>query len=210
MNMKKMLCLILTGTVMVSLLAGCTKKPAETTEAPSTKAPTEAVTEAPGATETTESPGAAVQDETLNEIHEAVKAVFGADYIPSMPYDEEMLQSVFGVDPAWCEAYIAEGPMISAHVDTFIAIKAKPDKVEDVKKALDDYYKYLVNESFQYPSNIGKVEASKVVAYDEYVFFISLGMIPTNLEEQGDEAIFKKAEELNQSAIDAIEEVLGK
>ena len=37
--------------------------------------------------------------------------------------------------------------MISAHVDTFIAIKAKEGKGEEVEKALTSYRDYLINDS---------------------------------------------------------------
>lgn len=187
--MKKLIALMMALTLTVAALAGCAQKPAETTEA---------LTEALDPVE------------TLNKIHEDVKAIFGEEYIPSMAFDDESLKNFLGIDPAWCEAYIAEGPMISAQVDTFVAIKAKPEHTQEVKDALLEYQRYLKEDSFQYPSNVPKVNASKVADYGDYVFFTMLGVIPMEVEEQGDEAIAAKAEEFNQSVIDAIENVLGK
>lgn len=192
--MKKIIALMMTLILTAALFAGCAQKPAETTEAPATEAPTEAADPA----------------ETLNKIHEDVKAVFGEEYIPSMAFTDEEMKNFLGIDPTWCEAYVAEGPMISAQVDMFVAVKAKPEHTQEVKDALLEYQRYLKEDSFQYPTNVPKVNASKVVDYGDYVFFTMLGMIPMEVEEQGDEAIAAKAEEFNQSVIDVIENVLGK
>lgn len=192
--MKKLIALMMVLALTATMFAGCAKKPAETTEAPTTEAPTEAMD----------------PTETLNKIHEDVKAIFGEEYIPSYAFTEDDMKNSFGIDPTWMEAFIAEGPMISAQVDMFVAIKANPEHTAEVEAAMNEYQRYLKEESFQYPMNVPKVNASKVAVYGDYVFFTMLGMIPMEVEEQGDEAIAAKAEEFNQSVIDAIENVLGK
>lgn len=154
--------------------------------------------------ENTENENSQSEDETLNQIHQAVKDVYGEDYIPSMSYDDEMLLQVFNVDPAWCEAYIAEGPMISAHVDTFIGIKAAEGMGDNIEKALTEYQDMMINNSRQYPMNQLKVEASQVVRHDDYVFFVLLGHIPEEVEDE--EAGLEAAKESNQKAVDAIDE----
>lgn len=143
------------------------------------------------------------EDEILNKIHESVKEVYGEDYIPSMPYDDEMLMQVFNVDPTWCEAYIAEGPMMSAHVDTFIGIKAAEGMGDNIEKALTEYQDMMINNSMQYPMNQLKVQASQVVRHDDYVFFVLLGHIPEDIEDE--EAGLEAAKESNQKAVDTID-----
>lgn len=206
--MKKWMGVFLTMALTAQLTA-CGQgqnaiKPTETTIQEQTTAATEAETTAE--TETTEAAenGAQNQDETLNEIHTALKEMYGEMYIPSMSFDETMLAQVFNVDPAWCEAYIAEGPMMSAHVDTFVGIKAAEGMADSVEKSLLEYQEMLIENSIQYPMNQLKVEASQVVRQDDYVFFVLLGQIPMDIEDE--EAGLQAAKDSNQEAVDLINE----
>lgn len=145
----------------------------------------------------------------LSEIHTAVKEAYGEDYLPSMAIDDAALKNTLGVDPELCEEYIAEIPMISANVDTFAAIKAKSGKAKEVQTALEAYREVLVNDTMQYPANQIKIQASEVVSYGDYVFFIMLGAVPADVEESADEdAALKAYQEQNKKAKDAIEGLL--
>lgn len=94
--------------------------------------------------------------------------------------------------------------MISVHVDTFVAIRAKEGKGGDVEKLLGDYRTRLVDDSMQYPMNISKVQASEVVRHGDYVFFVMLGTASEEAQEQGEEAALQSAQEENKKAVDAI------
>lgn len=140
----------------------------------------------------------------LEKVHQAVKEVYGEHYIPSAPYDAQALNDMFGVPEDLYEEFIAEGPTISVHVDTFVAVKAKEGKGVEVEKLLSDYRTRLVEDSVQYPMNISKVEASEVVRHGDYVFFVMLGTATDEAQEQGEEAALKSAKEENKKAVDAI------
>jgi hypothetical protein len=152
----------------------------------------------------------AVKDVPVSEIQTAVKEAYGDAYFLDMDYDAEALESIFGVKEDWCEEYIAQGAAISVNVDTFVAIKAKEANVQEVVDALNSYRDYLVNDTMQYPLNKVKVQASRVEQIGNYVFFILLGDIPMEVEEQGDDAILATAKEQAQIAVDAINNVLTK
>lgn len=141
----------------------------------------------------------------LNELHDSVKEVYGDSYIPSFAYDAQALKDVFGVSEDLYEEFVAEGPMISVHVDTFLAVKAKSGKGPEVEKILTDYKTSLVESSTQYPMNLSKVEASEVLRHGDYVFFIMLGTPSQEAEEQGEEAALASAREENQKAAAVIE-----
>ena len=96
--------------------------------------------------------------------------------------------------------------MMSAHVDTFVAVKAKEGKAEEVEQILQTYQDNLLNNSLQYPMNLGKVEGAKLYRNGDYVFYFILGGYPDDV----DEIDSKKAKEMNQIGVDAIEELLGK
>lgn len=187
---------------------------AETTEADETS-DTADTDDTAGTDDTTKEDGAAGNntaenvsaDETLNKVHDAVRAVYGENYIPGMPYDTVAMEELFGVKADWYDAVIAEGPMISVHVETFIGVKAKPDKVKEVSSALEAYRKTLIESSVQYPMNIVKVEASQVVTYGDYVFFVMLGSADAEAEAADEKAALESAKKNNQLAVDAIEAV---
>ncbi|WP_343208101.1 DUF4358 domain-containing protein [Anaerolentibacter hominis] len=174
-TMKKLLCVLLAAVMMMSL-AGCKQR--------EDKPP--------------------VKEVSLSEIHDEIKSAYGEDYIPSMEYDESMLESLFGLKKDMYDEIVAEGPMISAHVDQFIAVKAAEGKADDVEKALNDYRDRQINDSMQYPMNQVKVKASEVVRHGDYVFFVMLGSYSMENDEEGEEAILEAAKTENKIGVDII------
>lgn len=173
--MKKLIGLLLAMTMMVVFIGGCTPKKEE------------------------------VKVVDLKAVHEAVKESLGEDYHPDFEMEFEMIENFTGIKEADLESYIAEMPMISMSVDTFMAMKAKEGKGDDVEAGLEKYRKYLVEESMQYPMNLAKVNAAKVVRHGDYVFFIMLGKYDERLDTTEEEQIeFAKLE------IEKIEEVVNK
>ena len=170
----------------------------DTTEAPETEEDTQDSEEA-GSSQ------AEASDEKLNEIYAAVKEAYGERYIPSMELDSEMLENIYGISRDWYEACIAEGPMISAHVETFMGFKAVSGHEEDIAAALYDYRDQQLTDGMQYPMNLPKLEASQVLEEDGYVFFVMLGSADTEAEEQGEEAALESAKANNQIGVDVIE-----
>lgn len=147
------------------------------------------------------------QQEVLNGIHTAVKEAYGENYIPSQAFDEITLQEVYGLSSDMYDAIIAEGPMISMHVDTFIAVHPTEGNFDNVVAALEGYRKVLVEDTMQYPMNQIKIQASKVETVGDYVFFIMLGYGDDTLENEDE--ILASFEEQNNIAIDAIKNVIG-
>lgn len=194
MKVKSMIAVALCATLAVTMLVGCKKKVEgdadNSSKAPSSSAP------------------AKVATGKLKEAHEAVKKAYGDLYIPSMPFEDAQLKEIFGVDKADCTEVIAEGPMISVHVDTFIGVEAKEGKADTVEAALKAYQKKLIEDSMQYPMNMPKVKASQVLKIDDYVFFVLLGdteKITAATDEAGQ---LKVAQDEVKIATDAIKSVI--
>lgn len=143
-------------------------------------------------------------DELLTQIHEAVKAAYGEEYLPDTRFDWQYIEAVYGITADMYDAVIAEGPMISFNIDTFVGFKAQSGREQDLYDALESYRDYLVNDSMQYPTNAVKVQATQVIQHGEYVFLVCLGSIDMETEEQGEEAILAQAQEKNQIAVDVI------
>lgn len=145
-----------------------------------------------------------VTNVSLEEVHQAVKDVYGEDYLPNMEIPADTLSTLMGVTEDMYDEVIAEMPMISVNIDTFIAVKAKEGKGADVAAALNSYKDYLLNESMQYPINAAKLPASQVIEHGDYVFFVLLGAISGETEMGTEEEILAAMQTENQKAVDAI------
>lgn len=133
----------------------------------------------------------------------AVEAAEGG-YRPDMALQPDMLEMSFGITSDMYDDYMAEMPMMSAHVDTLLIVKAKEDKLEEVQEIVEAYREAKVNDTMQYPMNLGKIQASRVETIGNYVMFVMLGGDTSDVEEQGDEAIVKACQERNDKVIEAI------
>ncbi|MGJ0847062.1 DUF4358 domain-containing protein [Tissierella praeacuta] len=173
--MKKVFGLFLAMIIMVTFLGGCATK----------------------------ENGSKVVD--LKEVHVAVKEALGEDYYPDRELTTEEIMNFTGIKAEDMETFIAESPMINVSVDTFIAIKAKEGKGDIIEEGLEKYRKYLIQDSFQYPMNIAKVNSSKIVRHGDYLFFLMLGKYDDREEATDEERLeFAKAE------IQKVEDVINK
>lgn len=141
---------------------------------------------------------------SISDIHEAVKAAYGENYVPSTIFEEQQLKEVYGVNMDNVEEFIMEGPMMSAHVDLFAAIKAKEGKGEEVESELNSYRDALVNSTMQYPSNLAKINASQVIRHGDYVFFVMLGAFNDDMDAPEEEQA-KFAEDQVKIGVDTID-----
>lgn len=182
---KQLAAVIMAASLALASLTGCSRPSAG-------KEPTSQETEA-------------AVSVSLDDVLNKVKEAYGEDYIPSTAMDEQMLNDIIGLSPELYESYVAEMPMISTFVETFIGVKAKEGQGDGVEKALTEYRDRLVNDTMQYPMNVSKIQASQVVRHGDYVFFVMLGGPDDAALEQGDEAALKSAEENNKIAIDVID-----
>lgn len=142
--------------------------------------------------------------EEMGAIRDAVAEDQGDNYWATMPLTPDLLEMQLAVTPDMYDDYIAEMPMMSAHVDMLVVIKAKEGQVDAVKAALDAYRDNNVNNTMQYPSNIGKVQASVVEVIGNYVCFVQLGGDTMEAEENGDEAVIKHCQQINENVIEII------
>lgn len=144
----------------------------------------------------------------LQNAKKAVTNVLGEDYWPDSEIPAEMLNDTYGVSADLYDAYLGESPMISVNVDTLLIIHAKNGKVEEVENALNTYRDHLVNDTMQYPMNLGKIQASRIERVGDYVCFVQLGADTSAAEEQGDEAVITHCQEQNELALEAIRQTL--
>ena len=148
------------------------------------------------------------QESSLMYLRDAVAEALGEDYWPDSVLEPEYVQDLYGLKPDMYEDIFVETPMIGTNVDTLIIVQAKKDRVEDVEKALNTYREGEINNTMQYPMNIGKVQASRIETIDNYVFFIQLGGSSVDAEEEGEEKVMELSREQNEKALEAIRQAL--
>lgn len=146
--------------------------------------------------------------EDLDAAVTAVKEAYGEFYGPSNPIDATMLAEIMKVKADDVVDFYAEGPLMSMSVDTLIVVIAKDGKVEDVKKALEDYKDYLEHDAFNYPMNMPKVAASQVVVKGNVVAFVLLGKYDERTEATDDQRA-QFAQEQVQLGVDALLDALN-
>ena len=204
---KKLACMLLMGTLALSMAACGNGQDKNTGAATETGVEsTEGTVESTGTSvENTEAENAGTP---LQNAKKAVTDALGDDYWPDSEIPEEMLNETYGVSADLYDAYLGECPMISVNVDTLLIIHAKDGKVEDVENALNAYRDSLVNDTMQYPMNLGKIQASRVERIGDYVCFVQLGADTSSVEEQGDEAVITYCQEQNELALEAVRQTL--
>lgn len=147
--------------------------------------------------------------EEMTAIRQAVVDTLGENYWPDTQMDPETLEAFYGITPDMYDDYMAEMPMISTNVDTLLIIKAKDDKVEAVEEALNAYRDVQVSNTMQYPMNVGKIQASRIQKYGNFVCFVQLGADTNTALESGDEAVIAQCQEQNELALEVIGRIVS-
>lgn len=144
--------------------------------------------------------------EKLVSYRDAVKEAFGENYIPSMEYSQDEIKELFGLTPDMYDAILAEGPMMSVHVDTFIAVRPSEGNLDAVVTALEAYRDGKISNTMQYPMNLSKLQACRVETMGDYVFLLMVGT--TNEMFETEEEFVEAFAGFNQQAVDVIQETM--
>jgi hypothetical protein len=215
-NMKKLQAALLTG-LTICVLAGCGKS--NNTDMDSSIGSTETTAESTiesiadtnvGTAEGTPASGGADTEasegwsDEMQQLKDKIVEAIGDEYWPNMALEPDMLESLVGLTGDMYDDYLAEMPMISTNVDTLLIVKTKNGNVEEVEQVLEDYREALVNDTMQYPMNLGKIQASRIERVGDYVCFVQLGGSAVDLVEQGDEAVIEQCREQNELVLEVI------
>ena len=175
--MKKISIILLTMALTLAFITGCSKND---TKAPSNDIPSSTETENDDSTNNTEI--------TVDDILNAIKVAYGENYLPNMEIDPESLEMEFGLTSDMYEAVKAELPMIGTHADRVVIVKAAEGMVDDVEAALITAKENKVNDTFQYPMNLPKINATKIVRNGDFVCFLMVGAINENMDATEEQA----------------------
>lgn len=141
----------------------------------------------------------------LGMFRDALRDVYGDKYYPDTEMTEEQIREELGLDESLYEEVYAENTAENERPDTFIAVKAKSGKVDEVKEKLTAYKQRLIDEN-SFDANADKLNAAEVYSEGDYVFFVLLGDVDDGTSSEGfAEALGKEV----QRGIDAIKAALG-
>ncbi len=208
--MKKAVVCLCTGMLVLSMVACGRNDEGQSQES---QTPTESsqqnTTEPTASPETTGAPQEEQASE-LKNIRQSLVEVLGENYWPNTEIPAEYLEE-YGLTTDMYEDFYGEMPMISTNVDTLIVVQAKEGQVTAVEEVLNNYRDNLVNDTMQYPMNVGKIQASRIETFGNFVCFVQLGADTTEFygEDGDEEAVIKHCQEQNELAIEALGKVLG-
>ena len=146
---------------------------------------------------------------SLTDVKNALVETLGENYWPNTEIPADFLKDIYGISEDMYEEYYAEMPMISTNVDTVIIVKAKEDQITAVEDALKAYREVMVNDTMQYPMNVGKIQASRIETFGPYVCFVQLGADTMEASETGDDAVIEQCQEANELALEVIQNTLA-
>lgn len=210
--MKKLVVLLCTMALSFSLMA-CgndaeeNQNPEPTPTADSSVGGDDANVEDNNDATTDDNAGATTSSVTVADIKQAVVDELGENYWPNTEMPAEFLEG-FGLTADMYDEFLGEMPMISTNVDTLIVIKAKDGQVEAVEGVVNAYRENLVNDTMQYPMNVGKIQASRIETFGNFVCFVQLGADVMEYAEQSDEAVIQHCQGQNELALEAIGKVV--
>ena len=123
-------------------------------------------------------------------LRDAIAKAYGENYLPDQAMDAEMIESEFGLTKDMYDEVVAEAPLIGFHPDRLVIVKPKKGKEANVKRALEDALLVMKEQQMQYPVNVAKVNAGKVLEKDGYYCFMILGKTDDTSENDDDAAKF--------------------
>ena len=219
--MKKLAVLFLTAALVVNL-AGCGNKNDEiegtgagdsqestvmdSAEESQPQSDTASAWDMPSGDEISQTPEEGISEE-MSAIRQAVVDILGENYWPNTQIPPEYLEG-YGLTSDMYVDFWGEVPMIGTNVDTIIVIKANEGQIDAVEDVLNSYRETLVNDTMQYPMNLGKIQASRIEVMGDYACFAQLGADVMDLMDVGDEEVIRHCQEHNEMALDAIERVV--
>lgn len=127
-------------------------------------------------------------DVTADAILNAIRATYGESYMPNVEIMPDMLEAEFGLTSDMYVEVKAEQPMIGAHADRVVIVKAAEGRADDVAKAFISAKENKINDTFQYPMNLAKINATKIVRNEDFVCFLLVGAVNENVDTTEEEA----------------------
>lgn len=193
---KYIISVVATATVIAAVFSACTASNGESSV--SSAAPGLSTSLSENSENSSENINSADKnsERSAQGLRDAIAKAYGDNYLPDQTLDADTLESEFGLKKDMYDEVIAEAPVIGFHPDRLVIVKAKSGKQSEVKRALEDTLLVMKEQQMQYPVNVAKVNAGRVLEKDGYYCFMILGDTDDTSENDDDAAKFAE-EQIN-------------
>ncbi len=187
---KYIILIVATATAIAAVFSACTSNNNESSV--SSAAPGLSTSLSENSESTSGGTGSADKnsEKSAQGLRDAIAKAYGDNYLPDQTLDADTLESEFGLKKDMYDEVIAEAPVIGFHPDRLVIVKPAKGKESDVKRALEDTLLVMKEQQMQYPVNVAKVNAGRVLEKDGYYCFMILGDTDDTSENDDDAAKF--------------------
>lgn len=201
--MKKIVLAVLTAAILTAALTGCNRGNTNSSSA------AESSSEPPA--QSSEAPEASAQTDghiSVDSILDAIAGAYGENYPGNADIPPEVLDAELGLSPDLYTEAKGRMAMISVHNDRVVVARAAEGKADDLENAFNNARQKMIDDSMQYPANIAKTNAAKVVRNGDYVAFLLVG-VPRDAGDVTEAEDKAYAESEVQKAVDAFNGVFA-
>ena len=187
---KYIISVVATATVIATIFSACTANSGESSV--SSAAPGLSTSLSENSESIAGGAGSADKnsERSAQGLRDAIAKAYGDNYLPDQTLDADTLESEFGLKKDMYDEVVAEAPVIGFHPDRLVIVKSAKGKEADVKRTLEDTLIVMKEQQMQYPINVAKVNAGRVLEKDGYYCFMILGDTDDTSENDDDAAKF--------------------
>lgn len=183
--------LLLTSTLLLAALAGCSSTSETTPTTPATSNPSSSADSSQSAPQDTvpfEIPEHyAHLDAQIATIFCSIQNMEGYRYVPNMPLEAEMMTERYNISSDLYTAYYGELSAMGTQPDMLLLFRT--DDTATLEAALQEILATEQANLSQYPSTLAKLEVAEVGTYQDYVYFNMLSSYPENEGEYDETAM---------------------
>ena len=193
---KYIISVVATATAIAAVFSACTANGGESSVSSAAPGLSTSMTESADGASDSGSNTDKNNEKSAQGLRDAIAEAYGDNYLPDQTMEADMLESEFGLKKDMYDEVIAEAPVIGFHPDRLVIVKPAKGKEADVKRALEDTLIVMKEQQMQYPVNVAKVNAGRVLEKDGYYCFMILGDTDDTSENDDDAAKFAE-EQIN-------------
>ena len=193
---KYIISVVATATAIAAVFSACTANGGESSVSSAAPGLSTSTTESADGASDSGSNTDKNSEKSAQGLRDAIAKAYGDNYLPDQTMDADMLESEFGLKKDMYDEVVAEAPVIGFHPDRLVIVKPAKGKEADVKRALEDTLIVMKEQQMQYPVNVAKVNAGRVLEKDGYYCFMILGDTDDTSENDDDAAKFAE-EQIN-------------
>ncbi len=193
---KYIISVVATATVIAAVFSACTASNGESSVSSAAPGLSTSLSENSESSSGNINSADKNSERSAQGLRDAIAKAYGDNYLPDQTLDADTLESEFGLKKDMYDEVIAEAPVIGFHPDRLVIVKAKSGKQSEVKRMLEDTLLVMKEQQMQYPVNVAKVNAGRVLEKDGYYCFMILGDTDDTSENDDDAAKFAE-EQIN-------------